>query len=67
MSAPRKADDEQTPEFARGGLVKSPDGGSDSVPVLLLAGEHWYTADQVRRFMAAKPCGREAFRDNGDG
>jgi hypothetical protein len=58
VSAP-ETDDEQPPEFARGGLVLDP-GGEDSIPVLLLPGERWYTAEQVRRFMAAKPGSRDA-------
>ena len=56
MTPPGPADDK--PEFAQGGLVKGPDG-KDSIPVLLDPGEHWYTAAQVRDFMAAKPGSRD--------
>jgi hypothetical protein len=48
----------EQPEFARGGLLPGPDG-EDSIPVLIYPGEHWYTAEQVRRFMAAKPGSRD--------
>jgi hypothetical protein len=53
------ADDEQPPEFAKGGLVLGP-GGEDSIPVFLYPGERWYTAEQAWRFMAAKPGSRDA-------
>jgi hypothetical protein len=59
MPDPGTADDEQPPEFARGGLILGPDG-EDSIPVFLHPGERWYTAGQVRRFMAAKPGSRDA-------
>lgn len=51
MTTPETADDEQPPEFAKGGLVLGP-GGEDSIPVSLHPGERWYTAEQARRLAA---------------
>ena len=59
MTPPGTSDDEQPPEFAQGGLIKGPDG-EDAILALLYPGEHWYTAEQVRHFMAAKPGSRDA-------
>lgn len=51
---------EPAPEYAKGGLVLGP-GGEDSVPAWIdLRCEHIYTAEQVRRYMAAKPGSRDA-------
>ena len=51
VNAPETAHGEQPPEFAKGGLILGPDG-EDSIPVFLHRGEHWYTAEQVRRLTA---------------
>ena len=48
------------PEYAKGGLVKGPDGG-DSVPVFIdTRCERIFTGEEVRRFTAAKPGSRDA-------
>ena len=57
------ADDQ--PEFAKGGLIKGPDG-EDPIPVFLDPGERWYTAEQVQRTMAAKPGSRAALSGDDD-
>lgn len=51
MPDPGTADDEQPPDFARGGLILGPHG-EDSIPVFLHPGERWYTTEQVRRMTA---------------
>jgi hypothetical protein len=64
MGSMTSADDETgdaaAPEYARGGLVKGPDGG-DTVAVLIDPRyERIFTAEEVRRYMAAKPGSRDA-------
>ena len=52
------SDDAGVPQYHPGGLVPWPD--SDTRLMLLGPGERWFTAEQARRFMAAKPGSRDA-------